>query len=314
MTLVTGCALEFPGRFGYIFRDPMESLSLRARSALDQHPQKAALTAFARRMAERTLADGRAPGRDAAATTASEVGLDGDGAKTEFGDAIAVLGGDVSTDDERALAQALARLAFESKETDDDRDDIPAPQPALSVVGELSPAPRSATATTLLAITGLLFVVGGARLFARHALAFRSPAVLHVDGRDVRIRAETTLLGRTLRSVDTRLESTSLLHATREVRFPRLGLYAGLVALAFGSFVGVTAMVDGARASSPSLLGTGLFVVLVGIVTDFVLSSVLPGTTGRCRVVLVPRRGPVFCVGDVQIAEADRVIQRLASR
>jgi len=100
--------------------------------------------------------------------------------------------------------------------------------------------------------------------------------------------------------------------ASREIRYPRLGMYAGLIALALGSYFGVGLVVDGARAASASMLGAGALVALLGLGLDFVLSSVVPGHTGRCRVILVPRRGAVVCIGSVDRAAADRLLARLA--
>ncbi|NVL83962.1 hypothetical protein, partial [Escherichia coli] len=71
------------------------------------------------------------------------------------------------------------------------------------------------------------------------------------------------------------------------VRYPRAAFYAGLLALAIGSYVGVRAFVDGVRAASPSLLLTGLVVIALGIGADFVLGSLVPGSRGRVRIAFV---------------------------
>ena len=103
----------------------------------------------------------------------------------------------------------------------------------------------------------------------------------------------------------------SLIRATREVRFPRVTLYAGLLALALGSFFGVWLFVDGARAASPSMLGQGLLLVAVGIALEVAMTALVPGGRGRCRLVLVPRRGATVCVGGLDVDAADRTIARL---
>ncbi len=100
----------------------------------------------------------------------------------------------------------------------------------------------------------------------------------------------------------------------REVRFPRLGLYAGLLALAMGTYVGVGAFVDGARVASPSLLAWGLLFVAAGIAIDLVLSSVRFGAKGKCRIVLLPRKGRVVCIGGVDPQRADAALASLAQR
>jgi hypothetical protein len=181
------------------------------------------------------------------------------------------------------------------------------------VVGEMAPAPRSVALTALLAVTGILFVVQGARLLGRVALAYKKPAeVTLADDGGLRVRWRIEMLGRTLRDRDVLVPRAALLRATREVRYPRLALYAGLLALAVGSYVGVSAFVDGVRAASPSLLASGLGIIALGLALDFALSSVAPGARGRCRLLLVPRDGAKLCVAGVEPKRADGVLARLS--
>jgi len=184
--------------------------------------------------------------------------------------------------------------------------------PETHLRGELVPAPRNPALTVLLGVTGLLFVASAARLIARLVLAYRCPAEVSTSARGVRIRARTELLGRTLRDREIVIGADALARAVREVRFPRLGLYAGLIALAFGTYVGVGALADGARVASPSLLAWGSLFVLAGVVIDLVLSSVRFGAKGKCRIVLSPRRGRVVCIGDVDPKRADAALASLA--
>ncbi len=188
-----------------------------------------------------------------------------------------------------------------------------APEPVEPVTGEMSPAPRNPAATALLAVTGILFVVHAVRLVGRLALAYRKPAELTMsDDGGVRVHWRVELLGRTLRDRDVVVPRSALVRAAREVRYPRIALYAGLLALAVGSYVGVAAFVDGVRAASPSLLATGLAVIALGLALDFALSSISPGVRGRCRLLLVPRDGRQLCVGGVDSRRADAVLARLA--
>ncbi len=59
-----------------------------------------------------------------------------------------------------------------------------------------------------------------------------------------------------------------------------------------GDVPGVSLLVDGARAGSPELLGMGALVFAFGAALDFGLSHLETATRGRCRVVLVPLKGP----------------------
>lgn len=177
--------------------------------------------------------------------------------------------------------------------------------------GELGPSPRSPIVTAMLAVTGLLFLSAGARAFAKVALALKRPATVTFSPLGVEIESKTELLGRTLRERRIRIERTSLVHAAREVRYPALAFYAGLLALAIGSYLGVSLFVDGTRSASPSLLALGLGIVVAGVAIDFVLTGLAPGLRGQCRLLLVPRRGPTIAIEGLDAAPTDRALESL---
>jgi hypothetical protein len=184
-----------------------------------------------------------------------------------------------------------------------------------SLRGELASTPRGPVLTTLLAVTGVRAAMHGARFVGRVAFGYRKPAEVSVGGDGgVRVRWRTELLGRTLGDRDVVLPRASLTRATREVRYPRLLLYVGLLALCLGSYLGVTAFVDGVRAASPSLLGTGLAIVCVSLALDFALSSIAPSAGGKCRLLLSSRDGRTLCVRDVETPMADAFLGRLSNR
>jgi len=185
-----------------------------------------------------------------------------------------------------------------------------APSREVRLEGEAVAAPRGPVVTALLAVTGLLFVMHALRLVGRFALGYRTPTEVSLTDAGVRVRTRTEMLGRTLREREHVIVRSGLVRIVREVRFPRAGFYAGLLALALGSYVGVRAFVDGVRAASPSLLLTGLVVVVVGIGIDFVLGSLLPGVQGRVRIAFVPRTGKVLCVADIDATRADDALTR----
>jgi hypothetical protein len=186
--------------------------------------------------------------------------------------------------------------------------------PSEPLLGEMAPPPRGPVATALLAVTGVLLVAHAARLFGRIALAYKAPAEVALsDDGGVRVRWRVEMLGRTLRDRDVLVPHAALWRAAREVRFSGAALYAGLLALVLGSYVGVAAFVDGVRAASPALLGAGLLIIALGLALDFVFSNAVPGARGRCRVVFVPRTGRQLCIGDVDRARADSLLGHLAS-
>jgi hypothetical protein len=103
----------------------------------------------------------------------------------------------------------------------------------------------------------------------------------------------------------------SLARATREVRYPRLGLYAGLFALAMGSYFGIKNLIDGLRTVSFEIMGIGALLLAAGVALDLLLEGAGSGMRGKCRVVLVPRRGPALAMGEVDPAAADAALRSL---
>jgi len=193
------------------------------------------------------------------------------------------------------------------------RPDAPEPQAEESeLVGEVLYAPRGLLATALLALSGILCVLHLVRLTARAALAYRKPARVTVSASGVRIRWRTEILGRKLRDRDIVVGRDGLASVAREVRYPRAAFYAGLFFLVVGSFVGVRTLADGVRAASPTLLLTGLASVALGILLDFALGSLLPGTAGRCRLFIVPTKGSSVCLAGVDVEQADSALAKLS--
>jgi hypothetical protein len=189
---------------------------------------------------------------------------------------------------------------------------MPDAKPTARISGEISPVPQGPVLTVLLSVTGILLAWHTLRLLAKVALAYKRPAELVLSKENVRIDSHVEILGRTLQKRSTVIGRDALARAGREVKYPRLGFYAGLLALAIGSYLGVSTFVDGVRASSPSLLLTGLLIVAAGVGLDLLLSSILPSKRGLCRVVIVPRKGPSICVGAVDVESADRALAALA--
>jgi hypothetical protein len=181
----------------------------------------------------------------------------------------------------------------------------------IAVAGEMADPPRGPVALFLLCITGILPALHAARLVGRIALRYRHPAELVATPKGVTIKSHTELLGRTLREREVVIPVESLLRAAREVRFPRLGLYAGLFALAMGSFFGVANLIDGARAAAPELIAVGALMLAVGVGLDFLLEGAGSGMRGNCRLVVVPRKGPAVALGEVDPAAADAALGQL---
>jgi len=183
--------------------------------------------------------------------------------------------------------------------------------PGDRLTGEVVAPPRGPVALFFLGVTGILAVTHVARLLARVALKYRRPAELRVTAKGVTFKTHTEILGRVLQEREVVIPVESLLRASREVRYPRLGLYAGLLALAVGSFFGVARILDGLRTGAPELIGIGALLVAAGVGLDFLLEGAGSGLRGKCRVVLVPRKGAALALGEVEPAAAAAALSRL---
>jgi hypothetical protein len=189
-----------------------------------------------------------------------------------------------------------------------------APAKETRFTAQITAAPRSPAATTALAFSGVLFVMHVVGLIARYALALDRPAEVTLRGNEIQVDSKMILLGRTLTEKKVVIKKSELARAGREVRYPRAAFYAGLLSLAVGSYFGISMLVDGTRSASPSLLLSGLLVVSLGIAIDFALRSVSPGLRGKCRLLLVPRRGPAICVLAGDTKTADNALAALAAK
>jgi hypothetical protein len=230
--------------------------------------------------------------------------------------AIAASASPVASREARALAGELRdpivrALVAPRGEGEGDAGGGPAGESAL-VAGEIIAPPRGPVSLVLLGVTGVLAVTYVARLVGRIALGYRRPAELCSTARGVTLKSRTELLGRTLGQREVVIPIESLLRATREVRFPRLGLYAGLFTLALGSYLGIKNLIDGIRTVSFEIIGVGALLLAAGVGLDFLLERLGSGMRGKCSVVFVPRKGPALAMGDVDPVAADAALRRLS--
>jgi hypothetical protein len=166
----------------------------------------------------------------------------------------------------------------------------------------------------LWAVTGLLLLRWALRGLGRGVLRVKRPAELCVASSGITLSSRIEMLGRTLRSSEVHLPFENVARAVREVRYPRLGTYVGLLSLAIGSYFGVSWFLDGARAASPSLLGLGAVVFGLGVLVDFVFAVLLPAGAGRTRLVIMPRKGAILALQTRNAADASAVLRRMTIR
>ena len=186
---------------------------------------------------------------------------------------------------------------------------------AISLSGQLEPGPRSAMLTTVLGLTGILVVSATSRIIGKLALGIRQPATFELSTAGLHIKTSRTMLGRVLSEKETLVPIENLAEITREDRFPRLGLYAGLFTLAFGTYAGVGMFIDGIRVPgmSPSLIASGALLVAFGLALDFGI-NLLPAASRKVRVLIRPRVGKAWCLGDLDPTSADQLLASLADQ
>ena len=194
--------------------------------------------------------------------------------------------------------------------------DAPGAETPARLSGELAAPPTSVLVTALMALTGVSLVRGTLRLAGRVAFAYRKPAELRLSDRGVEITHRTELLGRVLKDAETVIPLANVASISREVRYARLGLYAGLFALVLGTYIGAGLLIDGTRVpgGSPSLLGFGLIAIALGIVLDYAFAVLWDVVRQTCRLIVVPQRGPAVCIQGLDPSETDRVLGELAER
>jgi hypothetical protein len=194
--------------------------------------------------------------------------------------------------------------------------DAPGAETPARLSGELATPPSSIAVAILLVVTGVSLVRGALRLAGRVAFAYRKPAELRLSDRGVEISHRTELLGRVLKDAETVIPLANVASISREVRYARLGLYAGLLALVIGTYIGAGLLIDGARVpgGSPSLLGFGLVAIALGIVLDYAFAVLWDVVRRTCRLVVVPQRGRAVCIQGLDPGETDKVLAELTER
>jgi len=180
--------------------------------------------------------------------------------------------------------------------------------------GELLGRRRGLLPTVFLALTGLLFLKAVAVLFGRYVLAYRTPVALSLGEERLELEVKPRILGKPLRSLRAVVPFEQLAEVTREVRFGRLGMISGLLALVLGTYLGMRLFVDGLRAPGLSLphLGLGVGVVVLGLLLDLGLASFDDRLKPRHRLIITTTRGRQFPVSVGSPAEADRLLLRLS--
>ncbi|MCC6216040.1 MAG: hypothetical protein IT376_14335 [Polyangiaceae bacterium] len=236
----------------------------------------------------------------------------GDGASSRA-EALAAAAGLVASD---AAAARAARGAAAASCADPLVRGLLSGSGAAHLTGELASAPRGPVGTVLLGACGWLLLAAAAGAVGRFALDLRRPAELAMTPAGLLLRWRTELRGRVIRDREVVVPLGALAGVTREIRYSRAALYAGIAALALGSYAGMALFVDGFRVpgTSPALLGMGLLLLGLGVVIDYGLTVLPSAVRGRSRVIVTRLRGGALCVSGVDPAAADAMLATVAQR
>jgi hypothetical protein len=209
--------------------------------------------------------------------------------------------------------------AASADDRDEDDDELVSPRRSFSarragVTGQQAPVPLGGFGSLVGAVTGYLLVRSLVRLSATALLGARRPAELRVDGTGITISTRLELLGRPVRTRESVIPFSNLATARRELRFPRFGLYAGLVALAIGTLLGVSVVVDGVWGRSPSLVALGFGIFGAGVALEMLVTSLGLGRGGKYTLVFVPRKGSSIALAVNDVHAADDALRAIADR
>jgi hypothetical protein len=183
------------------------------------------------------------------------------------------------------------------------------------LLGELSPTPFGPLTTAVLALTLVLGALQLARLVARLAFGYRRPASFTLTERGLELTYRVELLGRVVKEETLLVPLANLASVTREVQYPRAGLYAGLAALVIGTYFGMGLFVDALRVpgGSSSLMAMAVALIVAGLALDFVLSSGIDGMRGRCQLLVEPRKGRTICLGAIDATQAEAMLASITA-
>lgn len=153
------------------------------------------------------------------------------------------------------------------------------------------------------ALRGLLALVGA-----------RREVDLRIVDAGIELEERTRAFGRILRQTKSAFTFAGVRSVAREVRYPRLHLYAGAIALGLGVLVGGIWIFDGVRGGDFRLAALGAGLLLAGALLDLVLDVIVPAQRGRVSVELAADRGRRVRVGNLPLAEADAFVGALRQR
>lgn len=184
---------------------------------------------------------------------------------------------------------------------------------AAPLLGRLEQPRAGSFARGLMLVTGLA-LLGWALRGLLALIGARREVDLRITGTGLELEERTRAFGRVLRQTQSAFTFAGLKSVMREVRYPRLHLYAGAIALAVGVLVGGTWIFDGIRGGDFLLASVGAGLMLAGALLDLVLDLVVPAQQGKVVVEVAAERGRRIRVGGLLLSDADAFVGALRQR
>lgn len=174
--------------------------------------------------------------------------------------------------------------------------------------------PRQSTFLRALGLVTGLALVGWALRGLLALIGARREVDLKIGDVGIELEERTRAFGRVLRQTKSAFTFAGVRSVVREVRYPRLHLYGGAIALAVGVLVGGTWIFDGVRGGDFRLASFGAALLLSGALLDLVLDVIVPAQRGRVSVELAAERGRRVRIGNLALGDADAFVGALRQR
>jgi hypothetical protein len=191
--------------------------------------------------------------------------------------------------------------------------DAPSPAEMLRVFGAVASATHSAWLRALRVLTGYALVHALLRALG-FVVRLRRELELELDGRSLRERRRTWLLGRVVRSRDAIYPLERVRGAARTARYALVRTLLGLASLSIGVLLGGHFLFDALRGGATGLLSAAALVIGLGAALDLALDVLGSARRGQVRVQIDVSGAPSLALAGAPLADADRFLDALAAR
>ncbi|MBN1946283.1 MAG: hypothetical protein JW797_11455 [Bradymonadales bacterium] len=161
-------------------------------------------------------------------------------------------------------------------------------------------------------ITGIIIVVSIVRVLGRFLFGLRRVGRIWMEGEVVFVETSRHFLGKEVRRTRRTFGPRGILTVQQEVRYPFLYLFIGLLAVCAGALVGTMVYLDGRLAGFEDWMEVGLYLLMGGVVIDFLLTVLVASRPGRTSLSITFEPKTTIRLIGVNRVEAERLMVRLA--